>query len=485
MSSILHIFEPLSVDGMSRIFFSLTALLALGLTGLPGLAQSGTSDQSERKSNSRDSKGSSQLKDLSESKDLSELKDLNKSQFKVNKLKEAKRILLSNANPQLARALADEVLQVYPNDIDAREMRGISNLKSRKFEEANHDFELTLKNADKLDKNKKAMLLMLKGTASMDLCEAGQAVQELTEALSIKPIDAAYFNRATCNVQTFNYEAAIKDYTFLINHERKRPRVDFMRGRVHYLLGNYDRAIQDFTSGIKMTPNNASLLYLARGRAYQAKGMDKEALQDFNKGFLQSDDFAENHFMFSIDQTLSDTGSSAANRLTQSDNNYEEALKLKESGKLKEALLYLDRSIAQDPQRNAARILKGNILLQLNRPAEALHMFDIAWTINNLDLEAVTGRSKANIALGKPNRALADIGKLIWANPDDATLYFQKGLLLEKLSKKIEARQAFEKAIILSEKNKKLALAGGKRAIGTKLSTKEESLVKARLEVLK
>ncbi|MBX9942071.1 MAG: tetratricopeptide repeat protein [Candidatus Obscuribacterales bacterium] len=467
---------------MSRIFFTLTASIVLGLTSLPGpavLGQSGGKEPSERTNNSKDWKESRGLKEARE------LKDLNEPNFKVKKLKEAKRLLLSSANPQLARALADEVLQVYPNDIDAREMRGISNLKSRKFEEANRDFELTLKNADKLDKNKKANLLMLKGTASMDLCEAGRAVQELTEALSIKPIDAAYFNRATCNVQTFNYEAAIRDYTFLINHERKRPRVDFMRGRVHYLLGDYDHAIQDFTSGIKMSPNNASLLYLARGRAYQAKGMDKEALQDFNKGFLQSDDFAENHFMFSIDQSLSDTGSSAANRLTQSDNNYEAALKLKESGKLKEALVYLDRSIAQDPQRNAARVLKGNILLQLNRTAEALHMFDIAWTINNLDLEAVTGRSKANLALGKPNRALADIGKLIWASPDDATLYMQKGLLLEKLNQKIEAKQAFEKSLSLSAKNKKLALAGGKRAIGTKLSSKEESLVKARLEVLK
>ena len=51
---------------------------------------------------------------------------------------------------------------------------------------------------------------------------------------------------------------------------------------------------------------------------------------------------------------------------------------------------------------------------------------------------------------GGPDKALADIEKALQLDPKSADAWFWKGLILRKLNRNAEARQAFEKSLALN-----------------------------------
>jgi tetratricopeptide (TPR) repeat protein len=61
----------------------------------------------------------------------------------------------------------------------------------------------------------------------------------------------------------------------------------FWRGRSYAFMahdggGQYDRAIQDYDQSIRLNPNDA-LVFYARGRVYMLMGQQDRAMQDFNQ----------------------------------------------------------------------------------------------------------------------------------------------------------------------------------------------------------
>ena len=78
------------------------------------------------------------------------------------------------------------------------------------------------------------------------------------------------------------YDKAIQDYTFAIDRIPEYPQTYVDRGFAYYLKGEYDRAIQDHDTAIGLEGNN-SAAYYGRGLAHSSQGDVTKARADLNK----------------------------------------------------------------------------------------------------------------------------------------------------------------------------------------------------------
>ncbi|MDP2278493.1 MAG: tetratricopeptide repeat protein [Nitrospirota bacterium] len=123
-----------------------------------------------------------------------------------------------------------------------------------------------------------------------------------TNAIELKPdIAEAYYNRGLAYGELGNYQRAIKDYTKAIEIELEPdfsyfPYVYHNRGINYAKLGNYQQAIKDFTNGIALKPDHAEA-YFSRGLAYFHRANYKQAIKDFNKAIELKPDYAKAYFI--------------------------------------------------------------------------------------------------------------------------------------------------------------------------------------------
>jgi tetratricopeptide (TPR) repeat protein len=62
----------------------------------------------------------------------------------------------------------------------------------------------------------------------------------------------AYFNRGLAYVQVGEYEKAIYDFTEVIRINPRYPEAFNNRGKAYYSEGQYDKAISDYTKAIEI-----------------------------------------------------------------------------------------------------------------------------------------------------------------------------------------------------------------------------------------
>jgi tetratricopeptide (TPR) repeat protein len=80
-----------------------------------------------------------------------------------------------------------------------------------------------------------------------------------------------------------NYIEAIKDYSEAFKLAPKElPKEHWRRGLCYYNIGMYKMAVMDYTSSIKMAPDNAKV-YIRRAKAYAKMGLIIEAQNDLIK----------------------------------------------------------------------------------------------------------------------------------------------------------------------------------------------------------
>ena len=68
------------------------------------------------------------------------------------------------------------------------------------------------------------------------------------------------------------------------------------RGVAFHELGDYQRAIQDYDTGLRYQPADAYVDYTNRGRAYVALNQHQRAIDDFNTALSLNAGFAEVYF---------------------------------------------------------------------------------------------------------------------------------------------------------------------------------------------
>jgi tetratricopeptide (TPR) repeat protein len=122
-------------------------------------------------------------------------------------------------------------------------------------------------------------------------------------------------------------------------------------------------------------------------------------------------------------------------------------------GRVDEALPYLDKSLAYDPQFYPAWITKGNALDMLGRGEEALRCYDQALAIDSRNTSALGNKGITLEALGRHADALDCYDRALQINSRDTKVWRNKGNVLGNLKRYQDALVCFQEAHKLGDPN--------------------------------
>lgn len=197
------------------------------------------------------------------------------------------------------------------------------------------------------------------------------AVHEYTTVLSFGAKRSAYMNRAACEWELGDLNAAILDYSKAIALRPNDATGYTERGAARYNLNLHDLAIEDFTRSIEIDPRSA-ITYNRRALAYMAKNQFAEALSDLNS--------AE----------------------------------------------------ARAPLTSDMRRTKGVALLQLNRTDDAIHQFDAVVAETPGDCVAFEDRGAAYNEENQLDLANRDLSTAVALCPEKEQMWRKRGIVLDR-----------------------------------------------------
>lgn len=128
---------------------------------------------------------------------------------------------------------------------------------------------------------------------------------------------------------------------------------------------------------------------------------------------------------------------------------FEQALALRASGRLAEAVAAYDEALAARPASPEAHFNRGNALQALGRHAEAVAAYDRLLALHPRDAEALNNRAVSLEQLGRPEEALASCAAALAVRPDYAAALHNRGNALMALDRLDEALASIAQAIAL------------------------------------
>lgn len=325
------------------------------------------------------------------------------------------------------------------------------------FEKANEEFSKVIKNLPD-----SSIGYYGRGFTYMALNEPLKALADFDRALEFKSmnVSAIHFNKASCYIQSDQPEKSIAEYTAAMPIHNRKSMVLMNRGRAYTLLGKPNQAIVDFDDALKLQPDNERL-YMFRGRAYQMKGDLKKAREDLQQATMRETDFAESHYMNDVETMMADDekrfqmrGPRKAAPQVTSDAEIDRAMKLRAQKKYDAAIAVLDNCIKKNPNTFSLYIARARVYSEKGDHKKAFLNFREAWSMDNINVEAIHGKVLEYKALGDYEHMLPDLNKLIWADPFCPNYYFEKAEVLDKLSRKKEAEKCYRKFLSLIDQYK-------------------------------
>ena len=100
---------------------------------------------------------------------------------------------------------------------------------------------------------------------------------------------AAHFNRGRAYLDKKEFDRAIFDYTSALRLDRRLPAVHGWRAQAYRAKGEPDKALADLDEALKLDPN-ATQLYIERGETHAEKGDLQRAIEDFSAVIRRSPD---------------------------------------------------------------------------------------------------------------------------------------------------------------------------------------------------
>ncbi|NLG83010.1 MAG: tetratricopeptide repeat protein [Firmicutes bacterium] len=172
---------------------------------------------------------------------------------------------------------------------------------------------------------------------------------------------------------------------------------------------------------------------------------------------------AEKHYRAALELSKTDIGKAEAEfrAAIAEDGKYVPALLglarllLEAKGEPAEAVVYLDRALAQDAENFEAHLMKGVCLLRIGGKdplAEALESFKEAVRIQPDSPAAHRLLALTHAALGEAEEARKEYETAVRLAPDDAQVRFELGMLLVNMGRPAEAVPYLEKAAALGPK---------------------------------
>jgi tetratricopeptide (TPR) repeat protein len=180
--------------------------------------------------------------------------------------------------------------------------------------------------------------------------------------------------------------------------------------------GDFKRAAQFASRAAELFPKSAEV-FIARGAAYTLLGQLDRAYQDFSTAASLSPERPDARFFLALvdykqgkfPDALSVLRSAQKMGIADADLDYltAECLLKIDSADTQAALGYLDHAIELNPQSAAARTLRGKLLLDRNLPARALTDLEVSVRQDPSSRSAIYNLARAYRMLGRAGDAEA------------------------------------------------------------------------------
>jgi protein O-mannosyl-transferase len=174
------------------------------------------------------------------------------------------------------------------------------------------------------------------------------------------------------------------------------------RGIFYHILGQYQRAIEDYNEAIRLKPHKAEPYYYNRGTVYYKLAQYQRAVEDYDKAISLKPDYADAY----------------SNRGTV-------YYKL---GQYQHAIEDCNEAIRLKPHKAEPYNNRGTVYYKLGQYQRAVEDYDKAISLKPDYADAYNNRGLFYNKLGQPELAIEDYNKAISLKPDYAEAFENRGI---------------------------------------------------------
>ena len=319
-----------------------------------------------------------------------------------------------------ALALFDRVIELRPDDPQARVNRGITLARMERFEEALADFDHAV---DVYPDSPEALMNRAIAFSHMDRFD--EALADFDRAIELRPGSyQAHMNRGITLARMDRFDEALADYGRAIELRPLSPEAYMNRAQTLARIDRLDETVADYTRAIELRPDSLDI-YLSRATALARLERFDEALADYTYVLeRRPEDF----------QTFMNRG-----------------VTLTRMGRARGGLTDFDRAIELHPDSAEAHYQRGRTFALLGRYDKALGCFDRAIELRPGHPEAHCDRGAALANHGRHAEALQEVDLALQLRPEFAEAYFARGFILTTIrgldrERLRQALQAYEEA---------------------------------------
>ncbi len=267
-----------------------------------------------------------------------------------------------------------------------------------------------------------------------------------------------YIHRGAAWYRLGNFDQAIDDFTSALNLDPTSADALKNRGLTYKKIGQSKEAFGDFTRALRLQPRSPEL-YNLRGAAYLDDRQYSAAIIDFTKAIGLNQDYTKAYinrgkayqYTRKLDSAAADFSKVIA--LTPKDwlAYLNRASVLMDQGKLQDAIADCDQSIKLDPQNPAPYTMRGELWRLQGNLQHSLGDHNTSLSLKPTE-EAYNNRAWTLMDQGKLDDAIADCNQAIQLNPNFYLAYATLGVIEQKQQNFTASLNDLNKAVSLDEK---------------------------------
>ncbi len=357
---------------------------------------------------------------------------------------------LAQKNYDLAVADFTQVIRLDPNSTQGYLYLGMAHYYLKLYTWALSDLAAGL-----MLEPENAILVNTRGLVYWAMGDMrGQALADFDQAVMLDPnFLSPMNNRASMYGEQTSFNAAIREYTALLEQDPYYAFAYSNRALIYKVTGDFDRALEDTQRAIELDPL-ATNAYLIEGDVYVALYEFELALDDYTRA-IETDPLyayayscrASYYMSFGeYELSLQDWDKVIELEPENPDNYYTRGILLKELGDLEAALSDLRQASALGYGPDAT-ILLGQVLMEQGNSDEAMQALTYALLMDNGRADAYILRAKLYFERGQPMQALSDLAFATTIDPENAEPYLLQADIYESMEQWQNVLSALTSAI--------------------------------------
>lgn len=254
--------------------------------------------------------------------------------------------------------------------------------------------------------------------------DLAQAIEYYSYALSLEANCAkCYYNRGLAFMATEKYHKSRSDFDKVLKINPADTDAYEQRGGLHYMLGNYEAAISDYSFVIQVRPEAS--MYINRGMAYLEQSNFNHALRDLENAMqLEKNDPETYRIIGDVYFAKNDP---------------------------ERAIEYYGMALEIDPDNEQTLNNRGNTYHEMGLEALALQDYDHAISVYK-NSYTYTNRANYWLKQGEYDKALADCRKASQLDYNNAEAYYCIGLVENARGNATISLENFNKAIAINNR---------------------------------